>query len=216
MPPIRQDKPGPCRIPRGWIPCVPPAGWRLCVACLPVALLACSIGAAPARAAQPPPKAAPPSISLEYAVKATYLYKLAAFVTWPPGEFTTTNSPFTICVVGDDPFGGYLETAVAGRGVSGHPFEVRRLAVLRPEAGCQIAFLSHVPGQGIPRALAAVSGTPVLTVVDSVVPARGGIVQFVIRRGRVGFEINVGAAARNHLAISSKLLSLALAVRGRS
>jgi hypothetical protein len=185
------------------------------VACLPAALLACSIGAAPARAAQPPPKAAPPSVSLEYAVKATYIYKLAPFVTWPPGEFATANSPFTICVVGDDPFGGYLETAVTGRGISGHPFEVLRLAVLTPEAGCEIAFLSHLPGQGIPRALEAVSGKPVLTVVDSVAPARQGIVQFVIRHGRVGFEINAGAAARNHLAISSKLLSLALAVRDR-
>jgi hypothetical protein len=37
----------------------------------------------------------------------------------------------------------------------------------------------------------------------------------VIRQGRVGFEINIAAAARNHLTISSQLLSLALKVHSR-
>lgn len=214
MPPTRQETPGACRNPRWQRRCPWPAWWRSRAACGCAALLACALGAAPARAAQPPP-AAPSSVSLEYAVKATYLYKLAPFVTWPPGEFPAANSPFTICVVGDDPFGGYLETAVAGRGIGGHPFSVRRLDVLAPESRCEIAFLGRLPGQRLARALAAVDGKPVLTVVDSGAPARRGIVQFVIRRGRVGFEIDVGAAARNHLAISSKLLSLALAVRGQ-
>ena len=176
--------------------------------------LACAIGAAAVHAAQAKPTA--PPVSLEYAVKATYLYKLAPFVTWPPGEFASTNAPFTICVVGNDPFDGYLENAVTGRGFAGHPFSVRRLVSLTPDAHCQIAFLAQLPAQDIRQALDAVSGQPVLTVVDSATPDREGIVQFVIRQGRVGFEINVGAAARNHLAISSKLLSLALAVRGPS
>ncbi|MGN6705162.1 MAG: YfiR family protein [Rhodanobacter sp.] len=175
--------------------------------------LACAIGAAAVHAAQ---AKSPSPVSLEYAVKATYLYKFAPFVTWPPGEFASTNAPFTICVVGNDPFDGYLERAVAGRGFGGHPFSVRRLMSLTPEAHCQIAFLAQLPAQDIRQALAAVSGQPVLTVVDSATPDREGIVQFVIRQGRVGFEINVGAASRNHLAISSKLLSLALAVRDPS
>jgi hypothetical protein len=207
MSPACQDLSSPRRL-RGLVPW--PASRRAGVAA--GLLLAFAFGAAPSGAMQLSPQA-PPPVSLEYAVKATYLYKLAPFVTWPPGEFDTAHAPFTICVVGEDPFGGYLETAVAGRGVGGHPFLVRRLGVLTPAADCQIAFLSRPGAQGIPRALDAVSGKPVLTVVDSVAPDRKGIVQFVIRRGRVGFEINVGAATRNHLEISSKLLSLALAVR---
>jgi hypothetical protein len=53
----------------------------------------------------------------------------------------------------------------------------------------------------------------VLTVVDSTVPDRGGIMQFVVKHGRVRFDIDTAAAARNHLTISSKLLNLALVVR---
>ena len=41
----------------------------------------------------------------------------------------------------------------------------------------------------------------------------GGVVQFVNLNGRIRFEIDLAAAARNGLAISSKLLGLALNVR---
>lgn len=166
-------------------------------------LLAC---AACEAAAQP----GPTPVSLEYAVKATYLYKLAPFVNWPPTAFTAPDAPFRICVAGDDPFDGYLTNAVVGRRLGTHPFEVHRLAVLTPEAGCQIAFIGHMRSQSIDQALDAVNGTPVLTVVDSGATHQGGIVQFVIDRGRVRFAIDTQAAARNHITISSKLLNLAM------
>ena len=85
---------------------------------------------------------------------------------------------------------------------------------LEPDTDCQIAFISHLSTQSLGDALAAVNGKPVLTVTDSDITNDGGsIMQFVIERGRVRFDINTGAAARNHLAISSKLLHLALAVK---
>lgn len=185
---------------------------------LAAALLVCVTAGTAANAVQPPRQASrtASASTLEYAVKATYLYKLAPFVNWPPGGFASANAPFRICVVGDNPFDGFLENAVDGRRLGAHPFEVLRLDALTAEAGCQIAFISHLSTQTTTQALDAVNGKPVLTVMDSAVPDREGIVQFVIQRGRVGFEINAAAAARNQLTISSKLLSLALVVRNPS
>jgi hypothetical protein len=40
-----------------------------------------------------------------------------------------------------------------------------------------------------------------------------GIINFVIEGNRVRFEIDLNAAAENHLLISSKLLNLAVRVR---
>ena len=153
------------------------------------------------------------AVSLEYAVKATYLYKLAPFVNWPPDEFASADAPFQICVVGTDPFGDYLDKAVVGRGMGAHPFAVRRLESVDGAEDCRVLFISQLPEMAAREALAAVSGKPVLTVTDSTVPNAGGIVHFVIDRGRVGFEINTDAAARNQLSISSKLLQLAVAIK---
>lgn len=159
----------------------------------------------------------PPQVSLEYAVKATYLYKMAPFVNWPPNTFTAANVPFRICVVGEDPFEDYLQKAVAGRSFGTHPFEVRRMDSIGPGADCQIAFINHPQSQSLADALDSVRGEPVLTVTDSSDdPDSASIMQFVIENGRVRFDVNTGEAARNHLTISSKLLNLALAVKGRS
>ena len=156
-----------------------------------------------------------PDISLEYAVKATYLYKLAPFVNWPPGTFASPDAPFDICVLGRDPFGGFLEKSVEGRRLGTHPFKVLRLEALDPGDDCQIVFIHDARAQQVRAALQALDGKPVLTVTDSDdADSSGSIVQFVIRGGHVRFEIDNAAAVRSHLAISSKLLGLAVAVKG--
>ena len=177
------------------------------VAVCVLALLVVCCGLCDAQPAQP-------EISLEYAVKATYLYKLAPFIEWPPVAFGSADAPFPICVVGEDPFDGFLEHAVAGRSVGTHPVVLRRLDVLTADTDCRIAFVGRLRSQSLNEALAAVQGQPVLTVTDSNIGAHtGSIIQFVIDRGRVRFDIDVEAAARNHLSISSKLLNLAATVK---
>ncbi len=153
-------------------------------------------------------------IPLEYAVKATYLYKLAPFIDWPPGAFASADAPFAICVVGDDPFDDFLAHAIAGRAFGMHPFVVHRLDALTGDADCRIAYIGRLHSQSVAQALASVQGTPVLTVTDSdTVADNGSIMQFVIKGGRVRFDIDNAAAARNHLSISSKLLNLAAVVK---
>ncbi len=149
--------------------------------------------------------------SLERAVKATYLYKFAAFVEWPKTVFRSPESPFILCVAGEDPFGPVLDEAVAGQRVSGRAIAVRRMPVAARDSGCDILFAAGSPAQSVAAALAAVRGTPVLTVTNSEGAGEArGIINFVIEDGHVRFEIDSAAATVNGLVISSKLLSLAV------
>lgn len=148
--------------------------------------------------------------SLEYPIKASYLYKFAPFVQWPPAAFSTADSPIVICVSGSDPFGSFLDQAVAGQRVAGRPIVVRHIKAIAADSGCQIAFLGGSPDQSIAQGLEAVRGQPVLTVTDNAAdPGSRGIISFIIIDNRVRFEIDQRAAEENHIAISSKLLSLA-------
>ncbi|MGN6313848.1 MAG: YfiR family protein [Rhodanobacteraceae bacterium] len=202
MQPFRHREP---RTPRDFGRSGVPAGSSLVKWAVALALV-CIAGESCAQPSRP-------RISLEYAVKATYLYKLAPFVNWPPQTFTAANAPFRICVVGVDPFDDYLEKAVTGRSFGTHPFVVRHMESLASGTNCQIVFISHLQSQSIDQALDAVRGEPVLTVTDSTAePDSGSIMQFVVEHGRVRFEVNTTEAARNHLTISSKLLNLAIAV----
>jgi hypothetical protein len=110
-----------------------------------------------------------------------------------------------------------LDEAAAGQRVGGRPVMVRRLLVLVRSSGCDMVYVTGSPAQPVAAALDAVRGTPVLTVTDAErYGGPSGIVNFVEVNNRVRFEIDDAEAAGNGLAVSSKLLSLAVAVRPRT
>ncbi len=152
----------------------------------------------------------PRAENLEYAVKATFLYKFAPFVDWPRGP---APPAFILCVQGDDPFGPVLDRAVEGQRIEGRPVVVRRIEVVAPGSGCQVAFLAGSHRQSVLDALRALRGAPVLTVTDGEAPH--GVIHFRIKDNRVRFDVDQVAADEAGLGLSSKLLNLALSVRVR-
>ncbi|HEY2033574.1 MAG TPA: YfiR family protein [Rhizomicrobium sp.] len=151
--------------------------------------------------------------TVEYAVKGAYLYKLLPFVDWPPAAFVRPDTPITICIVGHDPFGGALDKAVADQRIGQHPISIRRNAA-PGDATCQAVFIGIDDPRVEGDALHAFDGKPVLTVTDSGA-AQPGIVAFAIEQNHVRFDIDDVAAAKDGIAISSKLLDLARKVKPR-
>jgi hypothetical protein len=150
----------------------------------------------------------------EYEVKAAFLYKFASFVSWPRASDT---APLCIGILGEDPFGPALDRVVNGRVLNGRSFVVHRFKNAKDIAGCGILFISSSESRRLEQVFAALDGSSVLTVGD--VPGfceKGGIVNLETRDGRVSLQINVEAAERAHLQLSSKLLSLAAIVRGQA
>jgi hypothetical protein len=147
--------------------------------------------------------------SLEYAVKANYLYKFAPFIGWPPTAFSAPDSPFNLCVLGD-PFGAALEDATRGQRIGRHAVAIRRLQTYSPGDDCQVLYIGRGTAQSPAEILLAARGAPVLTVTDAGQGVSGGIVHFVLRDGRVRFAIDARAARASGLAVSSKLLDLAV------
>lgn len=149
--------------------------------------------------------------TLEYAVKANYLYKFAPFVEWPPRAFPTATSPFNVCILGEAPFGDALEEATQGQRIGERPIAVHRLTTATSAASCHVAYIGR--SSTARDTLDALRGHPVLTVTDSDHGLRGGVVHFVLQRGRVRFAIDAAAARTQGLTISSKLLGLAVNAR---
>lgn len=163
-------------------------------------------------AARPGPASA---TSLEYPVKANYLVKFAAFVGWPVEAFANGSGSMNVCVLGEDPFGPDLDRAAAAEVVDGRRLVVRRLNRVDARSGCHLVYLGKSREQSVAEALGALAGAPVLTVTDEARGGDRGVIHFAISANRVRFHIDDQAAARAHLTISSRLLSLALSVRPR-
>jgi hypothetical protein len=146
----------------------------------------------------------------EYQLKAVFLFNFAKFVEWPPQTFADARDPFTICVLGDNPFGSSLDDAVRGKTVANRPIAIRLISSPQQARTCQILFVSASERKRTRGLLEALKNCCVLTVGDTDdFTANGGIVQLKVMAARVRIEIDAEAAERASLRISSKLLSLA-------
>ena len=145
----------------------------------------------------------------EYQLKAAFLLNFTKFVEWPAAAFESPTAPVTICILGDDPFNGALDQAVAGESVNGRSIAVLRIRRVPSPRTCQLLFLSSSEN---PRLLADV-GPGVLTVGETDTFLRdGGMIAFVLENRRVRFSINSRAAAKASLVLSSRLLNVAKTV----
>lgn len=143
----------------------------------------------------------------EYQLKAIFLFRFAEFVEWPPQAFADAQAPLTICVLGEDPFDGYLDDAVRGEKVNDRPLEVRRYRELGQLGACHILFISSSERERMKRDLDALKGRSVLTVSDSDGFDRdGGMIGLELADNKVRLEINPDAARAADLKLSSKLL----------
>lgn len=146
----------------------------------------------------------------EYAVKAAFLYNFVKFVEWPSDTFKKPYDPFSICILGEDPFGRSLDDIVAGKSIEGRPLAVRRLLSVTQLAGCQVLFVSSATNKRFLSVLSTITIPGVLTVGDSDAASDAGVViNFKLDGGKVHFDIDLEAAEREKLRISSRLLSLA-------
>jgi hypothetical protein len=148
--------------------------------------------------------------SLEYQVKAAYLYNFVKFIEWPTAA---RQGPLTICTAGTNPFGTTLEELVRGESIEGRAIAAR--VIQGPQADCDVVFVPRGVAAG--EYLRAARNAPVLTVGESPdFVAQGGIINFVRDAGMIRFEIDQAAARRAGLQISSRLLRLAREPQRRS
>lgn len=165
-------------------------------------------GAWPASAQASPPN--------EYAVKAAFLFHFGQFVEWPEGAFQNANSPVVYCTIGEDPFQGALDDTLKGKTIEARALLVRHLKDGSEAQGCHVAFIGKTGKRRVTDELAILKSSPVLTIGESEQFVKdNGIIAFCVEENKIRFNINLEAAEKANLKISSRLLTLAKTVIGK-
>jgi hypothetical protein len=150
------------------------------------------------------------SVSKAYQIKAVFLFNFSQFVSWPASSNPGAAAPFTIGVLGDNPFGNYLAETVRGEKVNGRDLVVQQYRRVEDATNCEILFISQSESRHFKDDLAALRGRNILTVGDTDGFAKnGGMVRFVTEQNKIHFRIDLEAAKAANLTISSQLLRLA-------
>ena len=141
----------------------------------------------------------------EQEVKAAYLLNFVKFVEWDPTR-DGGEAPFTICIAGTDPFGSALDRLVEGERIENRRIVIER--VRRWQNPCRVFFIGSSELDAA-QLLAGV-GSGVLTVGEESRFLRdGGMIALVVEDRKVRFDINLKAARRASVRMSSRLLDVA-------
>jgi len=147
-----------------------------------------------------------------YGVKAAFLYNFAKFVTWPNDAFVNKQSPLIIGVLGEDPFGEALKS-IEGKVAQDRKIIVKQFKAENDIKICHILFISESEEGHLDRLFTSLSGKKILTVGNMAqFTQSGGVINFVIRKNKMKFEISRKSAERAQLILSSQLLKLAIII----
>jgi len=150
---------------------------------------------------------------VESQVKAAFLYNFAQFVEWPRETFRNSSDPINLCILGLTPVGRTLQNVVRDKVVGGRTLAVHNITNVGQAGNCQILFVSASEQKQLHAILDATKTSDVLTVGETEnFAAEGGVVGFHRDDGRIRFDLNLQAAQRERLRVSSKLASLAISI----
>ena len=165
----------------------------------------------------------------EYQIKAAFIYNFIKFVDWPEEKMADSNEPITIGIIGSEDFIKAFEPVihkkVKNRNLSIKYFEGyeklertqeddrqwnQKMEALKTCHVLMFCSCDSVRIKDLSQIIKALKGSPVLTVGETAgFLESGGIINFLMEDKKVRFEINVTAAKKSKLKISSKLLRLA-------
>ncbi len=168
----------------------------------------------------------------EYQIKAAFLYNFIKFVDWPKEKMADSNEPIIIGIIGSKnfikAFEPIIHKKIKNRNISIKYFKGyeklkksqesqederqwnQKMESLKTCHVLMFCICYSVRIKDTSQIIKALKGSPVLTVGETAgFLEPGGIINFLMEDKKVRFEINVTAAKKNKLRISSKLLRLA-------
>jgi len=167
-------------------------------------------------------------VSHEYKIKAVYIYQFINFIDgwdFQKEENKNNNEPIVIGIIGKNPFNDAFEPlkekTVQDRKVTIKYFKgfselknVDKQNMSHPDIekikDCNVLFICASEKNYITDILSSIRNNTILTVADMQnFLEKGGIINFIIEKNKVLFNINTVAAKRAKLTIRAKLLRLA-------
>ncbi len=145
---------------------------------------------------------------LEYQVKAAFIYNFIVFTQWPDN----TSETIQLCVYGEDYFKHELDK-LHNRSVGKRHIRVVRVQSAEKLTQCQVIFFSKSVSNNLSSTLIDLQDKSILTLADSPnAISQGIVINMSVLNEKIVFEINLAAARKSGLDISSKLLQLAVKV----
>ncbi len=152
--------------------------------------------------------------STEAELRAAFIFSFAKYVDWPAEVLKANPTVLPMCLLGssNEVFDALID--LNGKLIKGRNLQIRASTRGDNLKSCQMLVVADSEEEYFANILRRLEGAPVLTIngSSSFLDA-GGIIILVAEGKKLRFDINLAAARRNDLVLSSSLLKLARKVR---
>lgn len=145
----------------------------------------------------------------EQKIKAGLVYNLLKYTAWPKESALNINGKLEICLLGEDPFDGYL-APLEGRTAQQVPIAISHIKNISEAVQCSVVIIHRNQSQNLPELLLTLKGKNILTVSDiEQFAQQGGMVELTKEGEKISLHINKNAVTHAGLNIQDPMLRLA-------
>jgi len=139
-----------------------------------------------------------------------FIYNFCKYVKWPQNQ---QSGDFVIGVLGSASITKTLKTMSISKKVRGSTIVVKEFNSTDDIKGCHILFVAESESGKMSQVVSKTTGQSILIVTDKPGLAKeGAAINFIMKDGKIKFELNQQDAESRGLKISSSLVSLAILV----
>lgn len=142
--------------------------------------------------------------------ESAYIYQFTNFIEWPSSK---KSGDFVIGVVGNADVNQYLQVLAKSRKVGSRAIVVKQFKLVEEANGCHIIFLANNKLSDFMTACEKAKASQALLITEKEgYGKKGAGINFVIKGGKLKFELNKSSLKFSGLSVSSKLEQLAIIV----
>lgn len=145
-----------------------------------------------------------------YKLHSVYIYGFTRYVIWPEGY---TTGDFEIFVLGDSPIMEELKNLAQAKKVGDRTIKVTKINSPAEIKKCNILFIPANQSQHFNDVLGKISNQSILLITEEPgLGMKGSDINFIMKDGKLAFELNQAAASKRNLKISNTLTSMAILI----
>lgn len=151
-----------------------------------------------------------PAFAQSYRMHSVFIYSFTRYVQWPDSY---NQGDFEIMVLGDSPILDELRAMAQAKKVGDRSIKITRISSPSEIRKCNMLFVPVEKSGQIDDVVTKVSNQSILIVTEEKgLGTRGSDINFIVKDGKLAFELNQASVNRQGLKVSNELTRLAILI----
>jgi hypothetical protein len=145
-----------------------------------------------------------------YRLHSVFIYSFTRHVIWPD-DYNVGD--FEILVLGDTPLMDELKNLAASKKVGDRTIKITKITSVSEIRKCNMLFLPASQAAQFGAAVGKISTQSILLITEEPgMGIKGSDINFIIKDGKLAFELNQGAASKHNIKFSNTLSTMAITI----